>query len=81
MPLILAWMADLQVTHAGTARRVSEEASPRLLGYWPHAVLESSRVAIVSECPFPPVSEYGLPEFEGMAAMEMAGITSATCIS
>jgi len=75
MPHILSWMEALHHTHAGGARPVSQVASARLLAFWPKELLEASRVVIVRRIPFPPVSELGLPEFESMAAMPMAGIT------
>ena len=74
-PRFLSWMQALHRTHAEASRSVSQVASPRLRDYWPREHLDSSRVVIVDEIPFPPVSEYGLPEFESMAAMSMAGIT------
>ena len=75
MPRFLSWMAELQGEHGEAAQQVSQIASPRLESYWPRALLESSRAVVVQDIPFPPVLEYGLPEFESLAAMPMAGVT------
>ena len=55
--------------------RASEVGYSRLAAYFPAALLKATRVASVDAMPFPPVSLYGLPEFEAMANMPMAGIT------
>jgi hypothetical protein len=41
----------------------------------PSQVLNSARAQITDDLPFPPVSSYGVPEFEAMASMPLAGIT------
>jgi hypothetical protein len=69
------WIDRLHAQHAGQAVSAREVGPARLAGYFPPAVLAAARVVTVESLPFPPVKEYGLPEFEGMAAPEMAGIT------
>ena len=75
MPSFLSWMTKLHEIHAPAAEQVSRIGLPRLSGYWPSDLLAAARAVVVPEIPFPPVAEYGLPEFQSMAAMPMAGIT------
>jgi hypothetical protein len=69
------WIDRLQAQHAPRAVSAREAGPARLADYFPRAVLDSARVVTVESLPFPPVSEYGLPEFQGMATPDMAGIT------
>jgi hypothetical protein len=69
------WIGQLQARHAAHATAVRKVGPARLGDYFPPAVLDSAHVVTVESLPFPPVSEYGLPEFQGMAALDMAGIT------
>jgi hypothetical protein len=39
--------------------------------------LQAARFVVVERTPFPPVSQLGVPEFAGMEAMPMGGITFA----
>ena len=69
------WIDRLQAQHAPRAVSAREAGPARLADYFPRAVLDSARVVTVESLPFPPVSAYGLPEFQGMATPDMAGIT------
>jgi hypothetical protein len=69
------WIADLHLQNSDHAISVGGLRFPRLASHFPENFLQGARVAAVGHVPFPPVSDYGLPEFEGMARMEMAGIT------
>src|SRR5713226_3347042 len=75
IPRVAAWMDELHAHHLHEAIPASTLAFPTLAKCFHPAVLESARAVTVDAIPFPPVSDYGLPEFEEMAAMEMAGIT------
>jgi hypothetical protein len=75
MPHVRDWMTALQAEHSGRATPVSELSLPRVPRYWPPALLKHAQAVTVDTIPFPPVATYGLPEFEGLAAMPMAGIT------
>jgi hypothetical protein len=69
------WIDRLHAQHAAQAVSVREAGPARLAGYFPKALLDSARVVTGEALPFPPVAEYGLPEFAGMATPDMAGIT------
>jgi len=75
LPEMARWIDRLQAQHAPRAVSAREAGPARLADYFPPALLDSARVVTIASLPFPPVKEYGLPEFEGMAASEMAGIT------
>ena len=75
VPAIEVWVSDLHAQHAAHSVQASESGITRLRQYFPLSVLGHARVAIVDVIPFPPVGALGLPEFEAMAAMPMAGIT------
>ena len=75
MPFIEEWIEDLLQSHrcgSAPARSVVPFGGD---AWFDAAILDAARVAFVDRIPFPPVSDYGLPEFEAMAAMPMAGIT------
>jgi hypothetical protein len=75
LPLAERWIGELRAAHSAESVSASELGLPRLSDHFPADVLEHARVVTVAEIPFPPVSAYGLPEFEGMAATPMAAIT------
>ena len=75
LPSVRKWIDDLHAQHSDQASAAASLALPRLASCFPEVVLRSARAVTVGHIPFPPVSAYGLPEFEGMASMEMAGIT------
>jgi hypothetical protein len=75
LPQVEEWIGTLHAQHLKESVRVSDAGFPRLAASFPAALLAATRVALVPAIPFPPVSAYGLPEFQGMADMPMAGIT------
>src|SRR5260221_3988949 len=75
LPAVEEWVSDLHAMHAAHSVQVSESSFIRLRQYFPLSVLEHARSVTADVIPFPPVGALGLPEFEAMAAMPMAGIT------
>jgi hypothetical protein len=75
VPKIESWIDELHARHVNESILASELAFPRLAAVLPAKLLSATRVARVRTVPFPPVSAYGLPEFQAMANMPMAGIT------
>jgi hypothetical protein len=75
LPQVEQWIVDLRARYFQESIAASEVDFPRLAAHFPMDLLEATRVASVGRLPFPPVSSYGLPEFEGLANMPMAGIT------
>jgi hypothetical protein len=75
IPRVERWIDDLHTSHRGESVRTSDLKFRRLAAHFPASLLTSTSVALVPKVPFPPVSEYGLREFEAMANMPMAGIT------
>lgn len=75
MPDMRGWIAELHATHYAKATRVDRLSFARMTSYWPPSFLEQAQAVTVENIPFPPVSAYGLPEFESLAAMPLAGIT------
>jgi hypothetical protein len=75
LPRIREWIDDLHGQHSDQATPAGSLGLPRLASCFPDNLLRSARAVTVRHIPFPPVSAYGLPEFESMASMEMAGIT------
>jgi hypothetical protein len=75
LPQVEQWIVDLRARHFQQSIAASEVEFPRLAAHFPVELLEATRIVSVGRLPFPPVSSYGLPEFEAMANMPMAGIT------
>jgi hypothetical protein len=75
LPEMARWIDRLHAQHARLALPAREVAPVRIAGYFPPALLDAARVVRGEALPFPPVAEYGLPEFAGMATPDMAGIT------
>jgi hypothetical protein len=75
LPEMERWIGRLHAQHASRAVPAREAGPALLVQYFPAAVLDGARVVTGESLPFPPVAEYGLPEFAGMAASDMAGIT------
>jgi len=75
LPQLRHWIDALLAEHASTARSVESFGFERLQGYFPVALLQAARVATVTNIPFPPVAEFGVPEFLGMSTMPLRGIT------
>ena len=75
LPEIARWIDRLHAQHATLALPAREVAPGRIVDYFPRELLDSARVVAGEALPFPPVAEYGLPEFASMATPDMAGIT------
>jgi hypothetical protein len=75
LPLVERWIDALHAQHYPQSRAAGESGFSRLGALLPEGVLRAARFAVVETVPFPPVASYGLPEFQAMAAMPMAGIT------
>jgi hypothetical protein len=75
LPHVREWIDDLHAQHADQAIPAGSLGFPRLASCFPEGFLQNARAVTVGHIPFPPVSAYGLPEFESMANMDMVGIT------
>lgn len=75
LPRVEHWMDELHRSHVHHSVSASETGFRRLATCFPESLLKSTRSTSIDQIPFPPVSEYGLPEFQAMAEMPMAGIT------
>ncbi|MGE3600746.1 MAG: hypothetical protein AB7N70_34930 [Dehalococcoidia bacterium] len=75
VPTNSSWIDALLVQSAPAAETVAALGLPRLLEYYPAEMLARAELAIVADVPFPPVIDLGLPAFEAMATMPLAGIT------
>jgi hypothetical protein len=70
-----SWIRDLHAAHAARAQPVSCLGFARLQEVWPRALLEEARAVPVERVPYPPVSDFGLPELEPLAQGRWTGIT------
>lgn len=75
LPAVEEWMAELHEANAARAVPAGATGFTRMQAYFPSSLLESARAVTVDAVPFPPVTSMGLPEFEALARMPMAGIT------
>jgi hypothetical protein len=75
LPWVRQWIDNLHVQHARASVSASAAGFPRLASSFPVSLLQRARFVTVDGIPFPPVSAYGLPEFQSLADMPMAGIT------
>jgi len=75
IPHVESWMRVLHASHAGQAQPADSLGFAGLVKAWPADLLREARAVAVDRTPFPPVSAYGLPEFEAMAQGSWAGIT------
>ena len=75
LPHVKKWMDALHAEHSHECIRASSLGFPRLASYFPRTLLDNAFAVPSDIMPFPPVREYGLPEFEAMANMPMKGIT------
>jgi hypothetical protein len=74
-PAVEAWISELHASNAAQSIAASATGFTRLGQYFPVSILEQARAVTVDLMPFPPVGALGLPEFQALAAMPMAGIT------
>jgi hypothetical protein len=75
VPRMQRWMGDLHAAHAAAAASVASAGIPRLDAHFPASTLVRARVVLAAALPFPPVTDFGLPEFEPLAASPRAGVT------
>jgi hypothetical protein len=75
LPQVRAWIDQLLATHAADARKVSTLGFNRLASCYPADLLERARVVSVQRTPFPPVSQFGIPEFAQLQGQQFEGIT------
>ena len=70
-----AWIDQLNDQHSASGVPLEVKAFPRLPQYFAAILLRNTRVVSIETLPFPPVTEYGIPEFAFMESMESVGIT------
>ena len=75
LPAVETWISELHARHTARSVPASSTGFTRLGQYFPASLLQRARAVTVDVMPFPPVRDLGLPEFEAMATMPMAGIT------
>jgi len=75
LPQVREWIDQLLETHADSTRKVSTLGFSRLASCYPNDVLERAGVVSVERTPFPPVSQFGLPEFASHEGRRFDGIT------
>ncbi len=75
LPRMRVWIEDLHATHSSAAVSVASLPFASIREYFPSSIVQQARAVSVGRVPFPPVSDFDLPEFEGMAQTERAGIT------
>lgn len=73
LPQIRAWIDQYLASTAATARKL--DSMPPLSTAFPPEVLGRARMVLVSQTPFPPVSQFGLPEFAQHQRRAFDGIT------
>jgi hypothetical protein len=74
LPRVEVWIDRLLEQNAASASRLDLLRFARLSLYWPKDLLQKVRVVLASPVPFPPVSQYGLPEFAAIMG-NISGIT------
>jgi hypothetical protein len=75
LPSVREWIEGYLDAHAHQARAVSNLGFTRLSTCFPHELLERAKVVSVERVTFPPVHQFGLPEFAGIQEMSFQGIT------
>jgi hypothetical protein len=75
LPGVRLWIDEYLQAHAAQARAVELLGLKRLGNYYPPALLKQAKTVAVSRVTFPPVEQFGLPEFAQMQQMPFAGIT------
>ncbi len=61
LPKICAWIDQFVESHAANARKLDN--MPPLASAFPAEIFNSARMVAVDQTPFPPVTQFGLPEF------------------
>lgn len=75
LPHLRAWIDRLLHKYAHQTRFVSALGFTRLASCFPTELLARANVAMVDRVPFPPVADFGLPEFAPLQIEAISGIT------
>ena len=75
LPQVRNWIDRFLDAHADRARTVSTLGFTRLAACFPQELLERAKVVSVDRVPFPPVDQFGLPEFAPLQQVSFDGIT------
>jgi hypothetical protein len=75
LPAVRQWIATLHATHVRDGIPASDAGFPALAKWFPADLLERTQMVATPIMPFPPVAAYGIPEFQAMTTLPMAGIT------
>ena len=75
LPDVRHWIDHYLEVHAKQARAVNTLGFNRLNNWFPQELLQRANVVTVEQVIFPPVHQFGLPEFAGLQQIELAGIT------
>jgi hypothetical protein len=75
LPKVRSWIDQYIAAHAAKARRVNTLGFSRLGIAYSNELLERTKVVTVDRVPFPPVDQFGLPEFADVQNMQFDGIT------
>ena len=75
LPRVRFWIDEFLRTHSARAVRVSSTGYQRLPDYFPTDFLDRAKVVLVDRTTFPPVDEFGLPEFAALQSRLFDGIT------
>lgn len=73
LPQIRAWIDQCLESHAASARKLDN--MPPLAPNFPSEIFGQARMVLVDRTPFPPVSQFGLPEFGNHERRAFDGIT------
>lgn len=74
-PLLSDWLRTTLAAHAGAAQTVASRGFLRLPLYFAAETLASTKVVIVDQLPFPPLSSWGLTRFADFERGSFDGIT------
>lgn len=75
LPRVRQWIDNYLRDHSRNSQPVVSLGFPRLPSYCPPTLLASAKVVFVERVEFPPVHEFGLPEFAPLRQADFAGIT------
>jgi hypothetical protein len=75
LPQVRSWIDAYRQRHAQHARTVDSLGMSRLASYYPTEFLARVKRVTVQHIEFPPVHQFGVPEFAGLQQMRFDGIT------
>lgn len=75
LPQVRDWIDHFLEAHANQARAVSTLGFTRLAACFPQELLDRAKVVSVDRVPFPPVDQFGLPEFAPLQQVSFDGVT------